>query len=94
MQPILDMFYLYILKSKYNKLYIGQTNSIPNRQNLHKWGVASKFTAQNKGPYYLVYTEVFETRAEAMQREKQLKGWSRAKKEALIAGDLELLKKL
>lgn len=89
-----DMFYLYILRSKFNKLYIGQTNSIPNRQNLHKWGVAAKFTAQNPGPYSLVHVEEFLTRTEAMHREKQLKKWSRAKKEALITNDLNLLKRL
>jgi len=88
------MFYLYILRSQNNKLYIGQTNSLLNRQNYHKWGVAAKFTTQNKGPFELVYSEEFQTRTEAMKREKQLKSWSRAKKEALIAGDLELLKKL
>jgi len=41
-----------------------------------------------------VYSEKYATRSEAMQREMQLKKWSRAKKEALIAGNLELLKKL
>jgi predicted GIY-YIG superfamily endonuclease len=88
------MFYLYILGSKNNKLYIGQTNNISNRQDYHKWGVASKFTSQNKGPFDLVYTESFKTRKEAMNREKQIKGWSRVKKEALIAGNFKLLKQL
>ena len=89
-----DIFYLYILRSTNNKIYIGQTNSLLNRQNYHRWGVAAKFTVQNKGPFELVYSEEFKTRTEAMRREKQLKGWTRAKKEALISGDLNLLKKL
>ncbi|MBW6431657.1 GIY-YIG nuclease family protein [Patescibacteria group bacterium] len=89
-----DVFFVYILKSENNKLYIGQTNNLKNRQNFHKWGVASKFTRQNKGPHRLVYSEEYKTRKEAMKREKQLKKWSRTKKEALISGDLELLKKL
>jgi predicted GIY-YIG superfamily endonuclease len=42
----------------------------------------------------LVYHESYDSRVEAMRRERQLKGWTRAKKEALIAGDKELLKKL
>jgi predicted GIY-YIG superfamily endonuclease len=89
-----EIFYLYILKSKNNKLYIGQTNSLQNRQDFHRWGVASKFTSQNKGPFQLVYSEKYRTRKEAMARERQLKKWSRAKKEALISGNLLLLKKL
>lgn len=88
------IFFVYILKSPANKLYIGCTNNLTNRQNYHKWGIASKFTSQNKGPYKLVYKEDFHTRIEAMKRENQLKKWSRKKKEALIAGDLGLLKRL
>lgn len=42
----------------------------------------------------LVYSEEYATRLEAMHREIQLKGWSRAKKEALITGNLKILKKL
>jgi predicted GIY-YIG superfamily endonuclease len=41
-----------------------------------------------------VYSEAYSSRIEAMRREKQLKGWTRAKKEALISGNLKLLKKL
>jgi predicted GIY-YIG superfamily endonuclease len=44
------------------------------------------------GDFDLVYSEEFVSRAEAMKREKQLKGWTKAKKEALIIGDLQLLK--
>ena len=42
----------------------------------------------------LVYTEEYATIEEAYRRERQLHGWSRAKKEALICGDIELLKQL
>jgi predicted GIY-YIG superfamily endonuclease len=44
-----ELFYLYILRSKNNKLYIGQTNSLDKRQDYHRWGVAAKFTSQNAG---------------------------------------------
>ena len=44
--------------------------------------------------FELVYSKEFSSRKEAMQREYQLKNWTKAKKEALIAGDLKLLKKL
>ena len=45
-------------------------------------------------PVELVYAEEFQTVREAMARERQVKGWSRKKKEALIAGDFDLLVKL
>ncbi len=86
------MFYVYILRSENNKLYIGQTNCIVKRQEYHNWGIGAKFTSQNKGSFKIVYTEEFSSRKDAMKREIQLKKWSRAKKEALIVGNLDLLK--
>ena len=89
------MFYLYILRSNTNQLYIGQTNNLNKRelQQTTKSSEAAKFI-QDGGEFRLVYSEEYGTRKEVMKRENQLKGWTRAKKEALIAGDLELLKKL
>ena len=89
------MFYIYILSSSDNQLYIGQANNLPARevQQLSKSSKAAKFVKDGKD-FRLVYQEEYSTRLLAMRREKQLKGWTRAKKEALIAGDLELLKKL
>lgn len=88
-------FFVYILRSVSNELYIGQTNNLDNRekQQLHKTIKAAKFIKEG-GDFKLMYQEEYATRLESMRREKQLKGWTRAKKEALIAGDLELLKKL
>ncbi len=48
----------------------------------------------NAEKFDLVYYETYPTRLKAMRREKQLKGWTRAKKEALIRKDYALLKKL
>ena len=88
-------FFVYILRSSSNQLYIGQTNDLFNREKQHatKDWKAAKFTKDGEG-FELVYQEEYATRLEAMKREKQLKGWTRAKKEALIAVDLEILKKL
>lgn len=88
------MFHLYILRSSDNKLYIGQTNNLQNRENqqINKTKKAAKFIKDGK-EFHLAYSETYRTRLEAMRREKQFKGWTRIKKEALIAGDLELLKK-
>lgn len=89
------VFYVYILKDSQNRLYIGQTNNLQNResQQIRKTKKAAKFIKEGK-EFKLVYFEKYESRLKTMRREKQLKGWTRAKKEALIKGDLKLLKKL
>jgi len=86
-------YIVYILRSTSNELYIGQTNNIHNRekQQLSKSSKAAKFI-KDGGEFKLVYSESFSTRLEAMRREKQLKGWTRVKKEALINGDIIALK--
>ena len=88
-------YFVYILRGSSNQLYIGQTNDINNRvsQHTNKNSKAAKFTRDNNG-FKLVYSEEYFTRAEAMRREVQLKGWRRVKKEALIKGDLLKLKSL
>ncbi len=89
------MYTVYILRFVNNNLYIGQTNNLELRLDEHKNMTAksSKF-AKDHGEFKLTYQENYSSRLEAMRREKQLKGWTRAKKEALIVGDKELLKKL
>jgi len=87
------MYYLYILRNIHDCLYVGQTNNLQRRLNNHHTGQGAKFI-KDYGEFELVYSEQFETRDAAMQRERQLKHWSRAKKEALISKDYDLLKKL
>ena len=88
-------FTVYILRSTSNQLYIGQTNNLKERekQQLHKTLKAAKFI-RDGDDFKLVYTEEYFSRLEAMRREKQLKGWTRAKKEALISGNREELRRL
>lgn len=88
------MHYVYIIRNSQNKLYIGQTTDVKSRIKRHNSGQASRFAMQNTSDFKIVYEEEYRTQAEAMKREKQLKGWKRVKKEALIAGDIELLKNL
>ena len=83
-------FFVYILRTSANTLYIGQTNNLEKRLQEHQ----SKTTKAAKYMKYfdsfeLVYTEDYPTRTEAMQREWQLKQWPKAKKERLIAGNLK-----
>lgn len=88
------MYFVYILRNSQDKLYIGQTTDLKARLRRHNSGQASKFAKQHTPDFKIVYKEEYQTIQEAMKREKQLKGWSRAKKEALIAGNTVLLKKL
>lgn len=88
-------FIVYILRTSSDTLYIGQTNNLIERLEEHQ----SKSSKSAKYIRYfnsvkLAYSEEYQTRKEAMQREAQLKKWSRKKKEALIAGDKVALKKL
>lgn len=79
-------FTVYILRTSSNTLYIGQTNNLEKRLGEHK----KKNTRSAKYMKYfdsfeLVYTENYPSRKEAMQREWELKHWTKTKKEALIA---------
>ena len=88
-------YFVYILRTSANTLYIGQTNNLEKRLKEHK-NKSSKSARYIR--YFdsveLVFSEKYLTRKEAMQREIQLKRWSRSKKEAIITGSLGLLKKL
>ncbi|MDQ2771026.1 MAG: GIY-YIG nuclease family protein [Bacteroidota bacterium] len=78
--------YVYILTNTGRTvLYIGVTNDLPRRLYEHSTGRgdASKFTGRYQADL-LVYFEISPDPTQAIAREKVLKGWSRAKKEALI----------
>jgi putative endonuclease len=73
--------------------YTGSTNNLPLRLAEHQAGEGSAYT-RCRLPVELVYSQEFPSEHEAFLRERQVKGWSRAKKEALIRGDFEALIKL
>ena len=77
------MPYVYILASRTKKLYIGVTNDIERRAWEHKTGMLEGFT-KRYNIHKLVYYEHIDTIRDAIAREKQLKGWLRNKKVALI----------
>ena len=78
------MYYVYILASESNRtLYIGVTNDIVRRMAEHKSGVIEGFT-KRYSVHKLVYCETCNDVYAAISREKQLKGWRREKKVALI----------
>lgn len=83
------MYHLYILRCSDNSLYCGVTNNLKKREKEHNTSKskASRYTKLRR-PVKLVYTEKFQTLQEAMRRERLIKKWSKAKKEALIKKDL------
>ena len=85
--------YTYILQCANGAYYVGSTTDLERRLMEHQAGMGGKFTSKHL-PVKLVYKEEYMSISQAFQRERQLHGWSRAKKEALINGQFELLKEL
>ena len=83
--------YLYILRLRSGQLYIGSTTDLEQRYKDHCAGKACR-TTKFDPPIGLVYSEELTTFPEARKRESQIKRWTRAKKEALIAGDSRKLR--
>jgi predicted GIY-YIG superfamily endonuclease len=82
--------WIYILRCSDESLYIGHTMDVVSRESTHNEGKGGRHTARRR-PVRVVYREQFASLHEAIKRERQLKRWTRAKKEALIAGDVARL---
>jgi putative endonuclease len=76
-------FFVYIMTNRSKTLYVGVTNNLQRRVWEHKHGIGSEFCKQYKLDR-LVYAERFQYVSNAIDREKQIKGWLRIKKIALI----------
>ena len=87
------MFYVYILKCSDDSYYISHTEDLLKHIAEHNSGKISGYTS-DRLPVTILYNRTFEAKDEALLFEKQIKGWSRKKKEALIAGDFQALKAL
>jgi len=87
------MAFVYILKCADGSFYTGSTWNLEKRISDHMSGDGSKYT-KNRRPIQLVYMEEYSRIDEAYAREKQIQGWNRQKKNALIEGNSELLPKL
>lgn len=79
-------FYAYLLRCSDGTYYVGHTDDLELRMAQHRSGALGGYTARRL-PVVLLWSEWFQTRDDAFAAERKLKGWSRAKKEALIAGD-------
>ena len=84
---------MYILKCVNGNYYTGSTINLQRRLQQHQMGEGANFTKKHL-PVELVYFEKFQRIDEAFYREKQVQGWSRKKKEALISGEYERLSEL
>ena len=87
------MWYAYILQCSDKSYYVGHANGLSERVNRHNAGKAARWTACRL-PVKLIYNEAFATKKQAVNRERQIKKWSRAKKQALITADKNTLKEL
>jgi len=79
------MPHTYILKCSDGSYYTGSTWDLERRIIEHKEGIGARHTAKRL-PIELVYAEEYDRIDDAFHREKQIQGWSREKKEALIGG--------
>ena len=82
---------MYILKCANGSYYTGSTTDLEMRVEEHRNGLGANFTRKHL-PVELVYAEEFSRIEDAFCREKQIQGWTRKKKEALIAGNFDKLK--
>lgn len=85
--------FLYILKCSDDSYYTGSTKNIAQRFYQHQTGKGSNYTS-DKLPVELVYLEEYERVDKAYYRERQIQGWSRKKKEALMQNDWDALREL
>ncbi len=86
-------FFVYMLRCSDRSYYVGHTDDLENRIAQHADGSFGGYTCARR-PVELVWSAELDSRDEALQRELQIKRWSRAKKEALIASDWQQLKDL
>ena len=87
------MFYVYILKCNDESYYVGHTDNLEKRLSQHAQGESDCYT-KSRLPVTLVYAEEVASRYEALCAEHKIKKWSRKKKEALMRGDWDDLRKL
>ena len=81
-------FWVYIILCGDGSYYVGHANDLERRMKEHDDALLYSYTAERK-PLQLVFAENVPSVGDAIEREKQLKGWSRAKKAALIEAKWE-----
>lgn len=90
----MKIYYVYILQCSDNSYYTGFTNEIERRMIEHQDGENPSCYTYKRRHVKLMHTSEFKDVNQAILFEKQLKGWSRRKKEAIINGNWEILPEL
>ena len=86
-------FWAYMLRCADGSYYVGHTDELDARVGAHQSGLIGGYT-QTRRPVALVWSQDFPDRDQAFAAERQIKGWSRVKKEALIRGDWAAIQRL
>lgn len=86
-------FYTYMLRCADGSYDLGHTDDLERRLASHATGEFPGYT-RSRRPVQLVWTEMFDTREEAFERERQIKGWTRRKRQALAPSDWGALQEL
>ena len=86
-------YWVYILECSDGSFYTGSTSDIEKRISEYENGLIKGYTSSRR-PVKLVFSDYFDRAYDAISAERQIKGWRRAKKIALIKGDFDLLVKL
>ena len=89
---MVQSYFIYILECSDSSYYVGTTSDLEQRLLAHNEGRAAVYTTIRL-PVRLVYSEEHNSIEKALARERQVKRWPRAKKEALIAGSKKDLKR-
>ncbi|KAF1724872.1 tRNA adenosine(34) deaminase TadA [Pseudoxanthomonas japonensis] len=87
-------FWVYMLECADGSYYVGQTDCLERRVVQHHAGDVPGCYTFKRRPLALVWSQEFSSRVEALTSERRIKGWSRARKQALIAGDWKRLSEL
>ena len=84
---------IYMLRCRDGSYYVGSANDLERRLSEHQTGAYGGYTSARR-PVELVWSQSFDRAVDAIAAERRIKGWSRAKKEALIRGDWSLIQTL
>jgi predicted GIY-YIG superfamily endonuclease len=89
-----ECYYVYVILCDDDSYYVGLTNDLIKRFMEHRTGVYQSCYTFRRRPLQLQYYEMIPFLQDAVQREKQIKGWTKAKKKALIDKNLHKLQLL
>lgn len=90
----MPVFWVYILRCSDGSYYTGHTDDLDQRMAQHEQGLITDCYTYSRRPVSLVFSQPCSTREEALAAERQIKGWSRQKKEAMMRGDWKEVSRL